>query len=361
MELAVRLSQIEGIRVTLVAYQAPNFYERRLGDAGVPVVRFPKRGKLDPAFPARLRHWIRASEVDVIHAFLLGPMLWSYVALLSIPSGSRPVFIPAERTAIAGLPCLEARIKKFIFRQSKLVTANSQAAVDEIHRDLRVPRGQIAYIPNAIDVTAWDRAAVRASPIPLEPGCFHLALIGRVVPQKNHRLVLQALSELRPEQIKSWRVWFVGDDKTHSKLATQLREEIARRNLRGIVRLLPPTDDMAAFISRLDGVLLPSLWEGFPNVVLEAMTLRVPVIATPVGEVANMLEPDKSGFLLKRGSAAELACTMLELERMSDSSRAEMGAHARATVESRYRIELVVRQYLDLYRSALNEKDPYVV
>jgi glycosyltransferase involved in cell wall biosynthesis len=271
------------------------------------------------------------------------------------------VFIPAERNAIAGLSRLETRIKRLIFRQSRLVTTNSQPAVDEIHRELRVPRDQIAYIPNAIDVNAWDRAAARESPIPLEPGCFHLALIGRVAPQKNHRLVLQALSELRPEQIKSWRVWFVGDDKAHSKLATQLREEIANRDLSGIVRFLPPTHDIAAFIGRLDGLLLPSLWEGFPNVVLEAMTLGVPVIATPVGEVANMLESDKAGFLLKRGGAAELACTMLELERMSDSSRAEMGAYARATVESRYRIELVVRQYLDLYRSALNEKDPYAV
>ncbi len=354
VELAVHLVQTQGLRVTVVTYQASNFFERRLSDAGIRVVQFPKRAKLDPTFPVRLRRWLRANEVDVIHAFLLGPIVWSYAAVRSIPSRSRPVLIPAERNAISGLPRLEARIKKFIFRRSRCVTANSQTAAIEIHRDLGIPVDQIAYISNAIDVAEWDQAATRESPIPLEAGCFHLALLGRIAPQKNHQLVLEALSELRPEQIKNWRVWFVGDDRRHAKLAVQIWEEIARRNLRGIVSVLPPIQDVAAFVSRLDGLLLPSLWEGFPNAVLEAMTLRVPVIASPVGEVANILEHGKSGLLLKHGSAAELAGAMRRLEEMPDSSRTEMGARARATVESRYGIAAVSRRYVELYRSVVS-------
>jgi glycosyltransferase involved in cell wall biosynthesis len=153
-------------------------------------------------------------------------------------------------------------------------------------------------------------------------------------------------------------VWFVGDDRRHAKLAAQICEEIAKRNLRGIVSVLPPTQDVAAFVSRLDGLLLPSLWEGFPNAVLEAMTLRVPVIASPVGEVVNILEAGESGILLERGSPAELAHAMRQLEEMSESSRARMGAYARATVESRYGIVAVTREYLDLYRSLVNQEDP---
>ncbi len=358
VELAVHLVQAQGLRVTVVAYQAPNFFERRLSDAGIRVVQFQKRGKLDPAFPVRLRRWLRANAVDVIHAFLLGPIVWNYAALQSIPSRSRPVLVPAERNAISGLPRLEVRIKKFIFRRSRRVTANSQTAADEIHRDLGVPVDRIAYIPNAIDVAEWDQAATRESPIPLEAGCFHIALLGRIAPQKNHQLVLEALSELGPERIKNWRVWFVGDDRRHAKLAAQICEEIAKRNLRGIVSVLPPTQDVAAFVSRLDGLLLPSLWEGFPNAVLEAMTLRVPVIASPVGEVVNILEAGESGILLERGSPAELAHAMRQLEEMSESSRARMGAYARATVESRYGIVAVTREYLDLYRSLVNQEDP---
>jgi glycosyltransferase involved in cell wall biosynthesis len=358
VELAVRLVQIAGVRVTLLTYQAPNFFERRLKDAGVPVVQLPKRGKLDPAFPVRLRRWIHINDVDVVHAFLLGPVLWSYLAFRSIPSSSRPVFIAAERNAIAASSPLEARIKKFIFQRSKRVTVNSQAAADEIHRELGVPRNQIVYIPNSINVAEWDQAATYESPIPLQPECLHFALIGRIAPQKNHQLVLEALSHLPRERIKSWRVWFVGDDKTHLRLAARLRDEIAKRDLGRIVRVLPPVRDVAAFISRLDGLLLPSLWEGFPNVVLEAMTLRVPVIARPVGEVANILEHGKSGLLLKHGSAAELADAMRHLEEMADSSRAQMGAHARTTVESRYEIAAVSRRYLELYRSVVSQKGP---
>jgi glycosyltransferase involved in cell wall biosynthesis len=103
----------------------------------------------------------------------------------------------------------------------------------------------------------------------------------------------------------------------------------------------------------LDVLVLPSRFEGFPNVLLEAMASRLPAVATPAGDVPSLMEDGRTGFLVPLGDAAALARALERLEDMGPEGRRALGERARTAVEQRYRIEVVAEQHLALYRRLL--------
>jgi glycosyltransferase involved in cell wall biosynthesis len=244
-------------------------------------------------------------------------------------------------------------MQRLVYRGSDAVTTNAQSVGEQIHRKLGVPRERIHYLPNGIDLEAWDRKSREVCPLALEPGAFHLALVGGLRREKNHERVLAALELLGRERTRDWRVWFVGAESGGRRYAHRVREQIARRGLGAIVRVEPPTPAIAALMRRLAGVLLPSDFEGFPNVALEAMASRLPVIATPVGDVPNMIEDGASGLLLASLEPSAIAAAMERLYALGPEGRAAIGERARGVVERRYTIGAVAARHLELYRRLL--------
>jgi glycosyltransferase involved in cell wall biosynthesis len=109
-----------------------------------------------------------------------------------------------------------------------------------------------------------------------------------------------------------------------------------------------PHAEVLAMMARCDLFVLPSHTEGFPNVVVEAMALGCPVVATDVGAIAEILG-DGSGVVVAPSDAAGLAAALREL--MTDPvRRAELADRAQARVHRRYRLQGVLRQYADLWR-----------
>jgi glycosyltransferase involved in cell wall biosynthesis len=353
VQLAVHLRTEVGIRVRFLIYRDTDFFGERLRDAGIPVICPPKRFRYDPRFPHRIRRWLEGDPADVLHAFLPQPVLWSYLAVRGLRRDRRPVFISAERSSQIATTLWESVTQRLVYRGSDAVTVNAERAGREIAEKLGVPPGRIHYIPNAIDLEDWDREAGAQSPIRLAPGCFHLALVGGLRSEKNHRMLLEALGRLGVERIRAWRVWFIGDETGDPALAETIRSEIAGRELGEIVRIVPPTPRIAPVIRRMHGVLLPSRFEGFPNVALEAMASRVPVIASAVGDVPNMLDDGRTGIILGRLDATHLADALAALHALSPEERAEMGRRARGAVEERYTMPVVAARYLALYRAML--------
>lgn len=350
VELAVRLCGERDLRVGFLVYREHDFFGGRLRGAGIPVARVPRRGRYDPGFPRRLRRWLRQSGADLVHAFLPWPSLWCTLAVRGMRPAERPRLIAAERSSLVATSLREAVLQRLVYRSSDAVTANAESVAEELHRKLGIARERIHYLPNGIDLDAWDRAARAEPPLALERDRFQLALIGGLRREKNHALVLAALARLPRERIARWRVWFIGDETGGRGDARRIRREIEERRLGDVVRIVPPTPRIAAVMARLDGVLLPSDFEGFPNAALEAMASRVAVIATPVGDVPNLIEDGVSGYLLPRLDAAALAEAMARLEVCGVAGRAALGERARARVADRFDMASVARRHLALYR-----------
>lgn len=357
-QLALHLHERADVRVSVLVYHDLDFHGDRLRAAGVPVVRLRKGLQVDPLLPLRIRRWHRAHRPDLVHAFLPLPCLWHLLGVRATPRRERPVFVAAERSAFDDTSAPHALGRRLAYPRADAVTVNAQRMVADVAERLRVPRERLHYLPNGIDLEAWDAEAAGAPPFALEPGRFHLGLVGGLRREKNHLTVLEALERLGPEKTHDWRVWFVGGETGEPDYARAVRDAITRRRLGGIVRIVPPVQGVAALMRRLDGVLLPSSYEGFPNVVLEAMASGVPCVASAVGDVPNMLEDGRSGLVLERVDPDAVADALGRLHTMAPAERAALGAHARRSVDSRYAMPVVAARYLDLYRALVAGTPP---
>jgi glycosyltransferase involved in cell wall biosynthesis len=357
VELARHLATVDGLRVSVLVHRDRDFFGDRLREVGVPLVHIEKSGP-DPRHPLRVARWLSSNSVDVLHAFLLGPVLWMWLATRWLSKETRPRLIAAERNSRIASSWLEHRLQQLCYRRSDAVTANSAVAAQQIVERLGVPADRVHFAPNGIDLEAWDREAAGPSPLDLAPGAFHLGLVGRLEPQKNHRSLLRALARVDAARRARWRVWFVGAETGSPRFLAELKAEMARLGVAEQVRIVPPQRRIAAFLRRLSVVVLPSSYEGFPNVVLEAMAAGVPVVATPVGESASLVADGKTGFLVDVDDTEGLARALVRVDELSALERESMGREARARVASSYAIDVVARRYLEIYRRVARTTAP---
>ncbi len=203
-------------------------------------------------------------------------------------------------------------------------------------------------IPNGVDVAVFspvapdERAALRAA-LGLPTDKVLCAFVGRLTRQKNPELLLAAWSRCATSRA---HLVFVGD----GPLRAVLERQHSGLPSTSAVTFTGAVADVPAFVRAMDIMVLPSEAEGISNALLEAMACGVPVVATDVGGVRDVLgSAGRAGVVVPAGSSASLAEAISALVD-SPAHRREIGAAARTVIEDRYDIRRVVTQYLSLYR-----------
>jgi glycosyltransferase involved in cell wall biosynthesis len=353
VELAVALKRRGRFSPVVFVYYDHDFFAPRLRDAGVPIVRVPRSGARDLRFPLRFAAALREREVALVHAFLFTPAFWVWLATRTL-GAARPALVPAQRDSFLARTARERWLQRLVYGTSDCMTSNAEPVVDRLVQEIGVVRERVHYLPNGIDLARWDAAAKEACPLPLEPGRFHIGLIGGLRPQKNHALLFRALALVPAAVRREWRVWCVGDESSGSEAARRIRAGLAGSGLGEIVRIEPAVANVSALFARLGLVVLTSTHEGFPNVLLEAQASALPIISTRVGDVANLVEDGASGYLIGFDEA-ELAEKLQHLA--ADAAlRARFGARGRAIVEARYAMERVAEMHEAFYARVLAER-----
>ncbi len=356
VELATALQASGRADVRVAVYDSPDFFASQLEQAGIPLTTVRKTHRFDPLFPMRLARWIRESGVDIVHAFLRRPQFWTQLALRSIPKASRPAFIAAERNTFPRFTTAESLWLRAGYSIADVITTNAQDARRDILDHFGLPANKVVYIPNGIDLERWDRAGREPSPLPPTDRPFQLVLPSGFRPEKNHILLLEALQQIAPDKLAQLKIWFLGGHTSEDCFTQRVRDEITARKLGHVVQIHPPVRNVAAAFAGIDGIVLPSSFEGFPNVVLEALASRRPVIASRVGDVETILEGGEAGILVDPNDVAQMSNAILQFFGLSAESRAAMGRKGRNIVEQRYTLQNTTRQNLDLYRAILRQR-----
>jgi glycosyltransferase involved in cell wall biosynthesis len=216
---------------------------------------------------------------------------------------------------------------------------------------------RLRVIPNGIDVGRYapppDRDARRRA-LGLPSG-FLLGSAGRLAPEKNFAMLLRAAARARAAR-PDLRLVLAGDGPEREALE-RLAGELG---IGDIVHFLGWRTDLADVLGCLDLFALTSWTEGLPLVVLEAMACGVPVAATRVGDLPDVIDDARSGYLLAVDDDSALAAVAERLAGQP-SERARLGDTARAEVRARYSQDAMVDAYLDAYglpSSARRRADP---
>jgi glycosyltransferase involved in cell wall biosynthesis len=198
-------------------------------------------------------------------------------------------------------------------------------------------------IRNAVDVAAAPQAALEGDP-PV------LVTVGRFSYPKDFVTLVQALARL---PAGSFRARVLGDGPDRPPIEA----EIARHGLAGAVELTGEVDDVAEQLAEADVFVLSSRSEGLPISVLEAMAAGLPVVASAVGGLPELVEEDETGTLVPAGDADALAAALQRLIEDPERRR-RLGRAGRARAEARFDLPRFRDAHLDLYASLLGEGDP---
>jgi starch synthase (maltosyl-transferring) len=208
---------------------------------------------------------------------------------------------------------------------------------------------RLTIIRNGIDPAPFDSAARLVRSDIHVPVDAHLVLyIGRLDPQKGLPDLLAAASSVIAQQ-RNWHLALAGDGPSRPWL---LREIDRHSLLRDRVHPLGRRDDVSSLLKLADVLVHPSLWEGMPNVVLEAMAARRPVIGTAVEGTEDLVIPGQTGWLIPPGDLMALTQALIEAARSADRCR-RYGEEGRRRIERDFSLKATVSAYERLWAGIL--------
>ena len=281
----------------------------------------------------------RRLRPDIIHAHNTTSL--HFAALGARVSGARLLITCHGRGK--GTP---RRLGEWERDRTRAAVAVSHAVRDEVEREFA---GRVVVIHNGIDGTlpTRPRAQVRAE-LGLREGQPTAIVVARMDALKGHATLLRALALLR-ETGSRLTTLFVGDGDERPDL-----ERLARES--GLdaahIRFLGFRQDVTDLLAASDLFVLPSLSEGLPLSILEAMSQGLPIVASNVGGIPELVENGRQGVLVPPGDARILADALQKLACDADL-RQTMGAAGQARVTASFGFDRMAAQYAALYHSLL--------
>lgn len=327
---------------------ALNQWRAEVEAAGVPVHSLPMDIPFKPYRAVKVIDAIARTSAHVVHVNMPGPQ-----------DGQMGVLIPIARMAGAGavvttehLPMVDTTTKRGLLRRLSYhwvdkATTVCHANVQYLTGKHSVPFGKVVVIHNALEAsygksTPEERAA-RRDRLGVPPDVTAVAFVGNLFRHKGLHRVLRALSRV-PEL--PWHLVVVGDGPERGRCERRLSrwQMVDRATFLG--RL--PQAEVQRVLPAVDVLTLPSTQEGMPYVILEAMASGVPVVATAVYGIPEMVVDGETGLLVEPNDVAGLRAALVRLITQT-AERRRMGIEARGRFEQFFTLERQIKAIESLY------------
>lgn len=331
--------QENGADVRLICLTKGDFWERKIRGLGVPIawvggVRFK------PLKLARIIAFLRKDPPSVLQSQHFYTNLYAVAAARAL---SLQEIGALRNDAISEVRANGSLYGALSLKAPRVLAANSQSGIRNAI-NLGIPPSRLRFLPNVVDCDVF-RPAPRG-----EKKTIKLLTAGRLVKQKRFDRFLRTFARIRQESDTEVTGVILGEGPLRQSLEQQARE----------LQLLPnhidfqdPVSDINDFYGQSNIFVLTSDWEGTPNVVLEAMASGLPVVASRVGGIPDLIQPGKTGFLVNPGDDNSLVSLLLELVD-NPNLRFEIGRSGREHVRGNYSLDRLPHFLERLYRSALS-------
>lgn len=291
-----------------------------------PVIASLNKNKLTKIFSFlfELKRYIQQHQISIIHAHMFHGGLIAQMLKLIMPS--IPIVFTSHSVTLGSnfrnkLFQITKKLRKVDIIFSELMKANFYTQ-------------NISIIPNGVEVITVPTVEKNSK--------FTYISIAGLRPVKNHIHLIDCAAEMRKKGIEDFEIWIVGKGETESLLTTA----IAKHHLQNHVILKGFQKEVIAYAAKAHVFVMPSLWEGFPISILEAGLAEIPVLATPVGSIPDMLS-EECGYLAEQKN---FMSSMVEIkDNYADAIL--RGKKFRQKVLKQYDINIIIQQHENLYKS----------
>ena len=304
---------------------------------GLKVRQLGQGGYVWPVALARLARELRRRRPDILLLYTGIPNIWG--RLLGRPAGV-PVIVGTSRGSLEH----RRQIERLLWPWADHLICNARGLAELLADRAGVDPGRLSIIPNGVDC---ERFAPRP---PEEPPTHRVLCLGRLSREKGQATLLEAFDQVAGRHPQA-ELWLVGDGPLRQRLASRARQSPHASR----IHLRPAGDDVAALLARAGLLALPSWHEGMPNAVLEAMASGLPVLASRLPGVEEVMEQEASGLMLPPGDVPAWAAALERLLADPDLGRA-WGRRGRVLARRRLSLAAMVQAHQELFERLLAAK-----
>lgn len=342
-----------GHRVSVFSINTTTGFAGELVAAGVPVVQGNKQGTLDLGVIRCLRRQVHDQSVQIVHAHNFVPNYYAATALLGL--GGRCVQVGTVHDM--GMR-LSQRKLRWMYRASLTRTAAVAMVGRQVHQRFvgegYVPAERAITVLNGIPIerfTNTEARRLRARELMgLGADALVIGAVGRLVPLKNHRQLIECMPEL-VARFSRLKLVIVGA----GPLETELAALVDNLGMRGHVLLLGQRSDVADVAAGFDIFAQPSLTEGLSIALLEASAASLAIVASRVGGNPEIIHHDQTGLLVPVGDRPALASALASL--LADERlRARLGQQAANWVTRHASVDAMADAYDRFYETGRARK-----
>jgi len=318
----------------------------KFDELDIPFVSLARRSRIDPTLILNVRKLIRQRQIDVVMTTLFYADVVG--ALASAISPNKAVFSWETISAPEWLLTHRLWAYRFAMKFCSKVVSVSNATADWLVDRRGLARDKVTVIPYGVDLDLFQGGGGNQAlkhQLGFKPDDKLVGVVARLHPQKGHCYFIEA-ARLIADEFSNAKFVLIGD----GDLRDDLEKQVAAAGLTESFSFLGFRNDVRELLRTLDVFVLPSLYEGLPNVILEAMATSLPVVATAVDGTVELVDNGKTGFLVEPKQPDALAAAISQLLR-NGNLRESCGAAGRCKVEQKFSLAQQVTNFQNLYES----------
>ncbi len=316
------------------------------GKYGLNVKIFPCRGKFDIKSILKIRNFIKNNKIDIIHSHGYKSNLYNLLASI----GLRVKRITTCHNWLGSTAKMRfyAYLDKLLLNKfDKVIVVSNDLNAEVLKRGISPKKVQLIY--NGIDLKRFQPDNLNnisfKELLGFQDGSPLIGTVGRLTEEKGHNYLISAFANMISE-LPDAKLLIVGDGPLRNSMESQVKN----LGLQNKVILMGTRRDIPEILNIIDIFVLPSLTEGVPMALLEAMAAKKPIIATRVGAISNIIKNGYSGLLVEPKDSNALYCSMNCL--INDKAKAfSMANEAFECVKSKFSSLRMAQEYINVYES----------